>query len=692
MSYWPAVIVATPAHSNVAHALTYHCETALPVGCLVRVPLGRRDTLGIVAACDTQCPEGVDPASVKPISESLTKLPPLGPDWLALVGFAAKYYQRGLGEVALAALPPELKKLDPTQLTRRLTRNSKIRSVAVTDNGTPSQDTPEASPEQREALAGIAGADKPVLLFGATGSGKTEVYLQVAAECLAQDPTAQILVLVPEINLTPQLEARFFDRFGANHVVAMHSGLTPAQRLQSWLSAHLGHARVVLGTRMAVFASLPQLQLIVVDEEHDPSYKSQEGARYSARDLAIYRAHAQRGCRVILGSATPSLETWHAAGQGRYLRFDMPSRMGGAALPTLRLVDMQRQPKQTVLAQPLIEAIVERAQNGEQSLLLLNRRGYAPVLSCGACAWKSDCPHCSAFRVFHKSDRSLRCHHCGLAERVPHACPQCGNVDIQTVGRGTEQLEELVAGLLAHATKADGTPLKVGRLDADTAKGKGQLDAHLAAMHGGGWDVLVGTQMVAKGHDFRRITLVAAINPDGGLYASDFRAPERLFALLIQAAGRAGRDAGFGSRAEMWVQTWHPDHPLFAALRHHDYAGFAARELAEREAATLPPYAAQALLRADAKTQAAAQDFLNAAKAQGQALADAAGVALYPAVPLTIARIANVERAQLLVECANRAVLQRFLSQWQQDLHALRATAQGRGIIRWAIDVDPLAI
>jgi primosomal protein N' (replication factor Y) len=265
-------------------------------------------------------------------------------------------------------------------------------------------------------------------------------------------------------------------------------------------------------------------------------------------------------------------------------------------------------------------------------------------------------------------------------------------VDIQTVGRGTEQLEELVAGLLAHATKTDGTPLKVGRLDADTAKGKGQLDAHLAAMHGGAWDVLVGTQMVAKGHDFRRITLVAAINPDGGLYASDFRAPERLFALLMQAAGRAGRDAGFGSRAEMWVQTWHPDHPLFAALRHHDYAGFAARELAEREAATLPPYAAQALLRADAKTQAAAQDFLNAAKAQGQALADAVGVDLYPAVPLTIARIANVERAQLLVECANRAVLQRFLSQWQQDLHALRATAQGRGIIRWAIDVDPLAI
>jgi len=265
-------------------------------------------------------------------------------------------------------------------------------------------------------------------------------------------------------------------------------------------------------------------------------------------------------------------------------------------------------------------------------------------------------------------------------------------VDIQTVGRGTEQLEELVADRLSAATRADGQPLRVGRLDADTAKGKGQLDAHLAAMHDGEWDVLVGTQMVAKGHDFRRITLVAAVNPDGGLYASDFRAPERLFALLMQAAGRAGRDASFGSRAEMWVQTWHPDHALFAALRTHDYAGFATQELNEREAATLPPFAAQALLRADARSQVAAQAFLNTARESGQALANAMGVDLYPAVPLTIARIANVERAQLLVECGNRNTLQRFLGQWQQDLHALRATAHGRGIIRWAIDVDPLAI
>ncbi|MEJ6606497.1 MAG: primosomal protein N' [Burkholderiaceae bacterium] len=697
MSFWPTVILATPAHSQVGQALSYRSEQALPVGALVRVPLGKRDTLGVILSCLDTAPTDIDAAAIKPISTHLSQLPPLGHAWLDLVRFAARYYQRGVGEVALAALPPELKKLDPTQLARRLTRNEKgrlAREGAVTAEPLASEaaEPAEATMAQKDALDGIRGADKPILLFGVTGSGKTEVYLQAAAECLAKDDTTQVLVLVPEINLTPQLEARFFERFQAHTVVAIHSGLTPAQRLQSWLSAHMGHARIVLGTRMAIFASLPSLGLIVVDEEHDPSYKSQEGARYSARDLAIYRAHATPHCRVILGSATPSLETWHAAMQGRYARFDMPDRIGDAAMPTLRLVDMQRQPKQTVLAQPLLDAIIARAHLGEQSLLLLNRRGYAPVLSCGACAWKSDCPNCSAFRVFHKIDRSLRCHHCGFAERVPPACPNCGNVDIQTVGRGTEQLEELVANVLAAAPHSDGRALRVGRLDADTSKGKGQLDAHLAAMHSGDIDVLVGTQMVAKGHDFRRITLVAAINPDGALFASDFRAPERMFSLLMQAGGRAGRAAAFGSRPELWVQTWHPTHALFAALRAHDYPTFASQELAERQAANLPPFAAQALLRADAKTQAAAQAFLTSARQRGQAAAEQAGIDIYPAVPLTIARIANVERAQMLVECTNRAALQRFIQQWQADLHALRHTPEGKPIIRWAIDVDPLAI
>ena len=529
MAHWPAVIVATPAHSQLGYALSYACEQALTPGTLVRVPLGKRDLLGIVAHCDTELPAGVSPATIKPISEVLSGLPPLNAHWLQLVRFAASYYQRSAGEVALAALPPELRKLDPTQLARRLKRNAKSNTPApdsapATDAEASEALTPTtaltASPEQAQALERIASATQPTLLFGTTGSGKTEVYLQTAAKLLAEQPDAQVLVLVPEINLTPQLEGRFAQRFAHFGVAALHSGLTPAQRLQNWLSAHLGHARIVLGTRMAVFASLPTLRLIVVDEEHDPSYKSQEGARYSARDLAVYRAHATPGCQVLLGSATPSLETWHAALTGRYQRLDMPSRIGGAALPKLQLVDMGKQPKQTVIAQSLLDAIAQRAQRGEQSLLLLNRRGYAPVLSCGDCGWKSQCPHCSAHRVFHKIDRTLRCHHCGLTERVPRACPDCGNVDIQTVGRGTEQLEELLADKLAKHLRADGHALKVARLDADTTRNKGELTAQLAAMHAGEVDVLVGTQMVAKGHDFRGITLVAAINPDGALICS----------------------------------------------------------------------------------------------------------------------------------------------------------------------------
>jgi len=338
---------------------------------------------------------------------------------------------------------------------------------------------------------------------------------------------------------------------------------------------------------MAVLASLPHLRLIVVDEEHDPSYKSQDGARHSARDLAIYRARllTRHGahCQVVLGSATPSLESWHAATAGRYLRLDMASRVGGGALPALRLLDMAQQPKGAVLAPALLAA-------REQALLLLNRRGYAPVLACHACGWKSQCPSCSAFRVFHKIDRTLRCHHCGLTERVPRACPECGNLDIAPVGKGTEQLEEQVTALLAGQQRPDGQPLRVARMDADSTRTKGSLEAQLKRMHSGEVDVLVGTQMVAKGHDFRRITLVAALNADAALFASDYRAPERMFSLLMQAGGRAGRDAALSSGAELWVQTWHPTHPLFTALKKHDFPAFAAQQLEEREAAQLPPF------------------------------------------------------------------------------------------------------
>jgi primosomal protein N' (replication factor Y) (superfamily II helicase) len=715
MTCWPSVIVATPAHSGVGTALTYRSETALVPGTLVRVPLGSREVLGVVWDCPSTPPAGLSEAQTKDVAGTLEGLAPLNARWRQLVAFAAHYYQRSPGEVALAALPPQLRELDAAQLARRLKKRARRSAAATTmaDQASSKPAPPALSDEQAQALTALGTASAPVLLFGATGSGKTEVYLRATQTVLdahtaeGEAPT-QVLVMVPEINLTPQLEARFRERFepacGAGAVVSLHSGMTPAQRLASWLAAHTGVARIVLGTRMAVFASLPGLRLIVVDEEHDPSYKSQEGARYSARDLAVYRAKietealvasgAQAGtrCQVILGSATPSLESWHAADQGRYQRLAMPARIGGGTLPRLRLVDMNHQPKGALIAPPLLAAMTERIERGEQSLVLLNRRGYAPVLACHDCGWKSGCPHCSAFRVFHKLDRTLRCHHCGFTERVPRACPDCGNLDIAPVGRGTEQVEEQLAALLADARRPDGGLARVARMDADSTRLKGSLEVQLAALHSGEVDVLVGTQMIAKGHDFRRITLVAGIQVDSGLFASDYRAPERLFALLMQAAGRAGRDATQSAGSEMWVQTWTPQHPLFAALKTHDYPAFAAEQLAERESAGMPPFGAQALLRADARTQAAAQAFLNLAAEQSAGLPLRDAVTVYPAVPLTIQRVANVERAQMLVESGSRGALQRFLSSWQPVLHASRSAPAAKGLVRWAIDVDPLVI
>jgi len=696
------VVVQTPAHSGAAPILSYAHATPLPAGTLVRVPLGTREVLGIV----WDEPEGTEPPHVplRPIGSVLEGLAPLGAPWRRLAAFAARYYQRSLGEVALSALPPSLRDLTAEQLTRRLRRaasGTPHASACTPADGTGEIKTIVLSADQQRAAAEIDANPGPFLLFGSTGSGKTEVYLHAVQALLAHRPGAQALVLVPEINLTPQLEARFRERFdplgSGGTIVSLHSGMTPAQRLKSWLAAHTGQARIVLGTRMAILASLPQLALIVVDEEHDASYKQQEGARYSARDLAIWRAR-DAGARAILGSATPSLESWHASepAVGRYQRLHMPARIGAAALPRLRLVDMAQQPRKAVFAPPLLAAITERVERGEQCLVLLNRRGFAPALHCGACGWKSDCPHCSATQVFHKTDRTLRCHHCGAADHVPRACPQCGNPDILPIGRGTEQLEEQLAQLLRNVITPERRAARVARIDADTTRAKGALRAQLAQVHAGEVDVLVGTQMVAKGHDFRRVTLVAAVQPDSALFSSDFRAPERLFALLMQAAGRAGRDAHYmqaqRSVPELWVQTWHPEHSLFAALRQHDYPGFAARQLAEREAAGMPPFSHQALLRADARTQQAAQDFLRAVSraAQAAALPGLARTFLYPPVPLAVQRIANVERAQMLLESPSRSALQHLLAAWQPLLHAERA--RHPGLVRWLVDVDPQAI
>lgn len=684
------VAVETPQHSALGVPLDYLAPRPLGRGTLVRVPLGPRELVGVVWGPSESSLTEV--AGLKEVREVLDAVPPLSAPWCDVVEFAAGYYQRSVGEVAVSVLPPELRKLDNVAWKRRTQRWQKQMEAA----GLPAVGArpPEPTPEQAAVLAQWAALGcetaPTALLHGSTGSGKTEVYLRAAEEALNRGQ--QALVLVPEINLTPQLEARLAQRFADRCLVSLHSGLTPAQRLKNWFYAHMGWADVVLGTRLAVWASMPRLGLIVVDEEHDPSYKQQEGARYSARDLAVYRGKRE-GVAVILGSATPSLETWQRAQQGRYALLSMPARVGGASWPDVRVVDMTLQPKgsgSSALSPPLLAALQQRIDAGEQSLVFLNRRGYAPVLHCGECAWKSACPHCSAWRVFHKLDRTLRCHHCGFTERVPKVCPECGNPDIAPIGRGTEKLEEQLSQLLRSA---EGGPARVVRIDADSTRAKGALESQLNAVHAGEVDVLVGTQMITKGHDFRRITLVAAVNPDGSLFSSDFRAPERLFSLLMQAAGRAGRDALQAGRSEMWIQTANARHPLFAALRKHDFEAFARAQLEERESACLPPFSHLALVRAEARNAEAAHYFLQTASASGALLPQAARVTLYPPVPPAVARVADVDRMHMLIESPSRPALQQFLGAWLPQLHLLRRQLKAeQRILRWAVDIDPLMI
>jgi primosomal protein N' (replication factor Y) len=693
-----SVFVDAPAHSGLTQALDYTSAHALKPGMLVRVPLGNRLVWGVV--WEAQDHADIPADQLKPVQEVFEALPALNDHWRQLVRFAASYYQRSLGEMALQALPPQLRTLTQEQLNRRL---SKIKPVAATD-AIPSNLVPVSTPEQMMVLQSLQQTEaqhRTALLFGSTGSGKTEVYLRRVMDVLEQDPKAQALIMVPEINLTPQLEdrirSRFESRLGVGSVVSMHSAMTPAQRLGAWLAAHLGHARIALGTRLSVFASLPHLKLIVVDEEHDPSYKQQEGARYSARDLAVYRGHCEN-IQVILGSATPSLESWHqsrpaqgADPGGRYLRLSMPSRVGQATMPDIQCIDMRMMPKGTLFAPKLLHAMRERVDLGEQVMVLLNRRGWAPVLMCSDCDWKSQCPHCSAYRVFHREDRTLRCHHCALTHKVPRMCPSCGNLDLGWQGRGTEQLQDHLENWFAQQPHPSGRPYAVMRMDADSTRLKGSLEDQLSAVHAGQIDVLVGTQMIAKGHDFKRMGMVVVADPDGALFSGDFRAPERLFDLLLQAAGRAGRAVNpeTASAAQVWIQTRQPDHPLFASLTRHDYPGFAAAQLKEREAAGMPPYTHQALLRAEAPHLSDALAYLEEVRAQGLSLVNDL-VTLYPPVPMAMQRLAQLERAQMLIESEHRSALQAFLSAWTEILHECRM--RHKRIKRWAVDIDPQSI
>lgn len=646
------------------------------VGQLVLVPFGRREVMGLIVAIADQT--DVASGKLKDVVALRSQLAPLSATWLALCGFAADYYQRPLGEVAIPGLPRNLRASKSISLDRAVKKLAKV--LAVHD-AVPA-DMPVLSAAQQHAADAIADARgfAPTLLYGVTGSGKTEVYLQAAAKILAaagaQENPAQILILVPEINLTPQLEGNVRARFPGVAVATLHSGLAEGERLTHWLAAHGGQARIVLGTRLAILSSLPHLKLIIVDEEHDPSYKQQEGLRYSARDLAVWRAH-QLGIPIVLGSATPSLETWHHAQSGRYRRLELRERaVKNAVLPKVKLINMERDKPTEGVTSTLISALKLRLERGEQSLLFLNRRGYAPVISCDACGWISNCSRCTAFMVLHKLDRRLRCHHCGLEQRIPKSCPTCGNVDIQPLGRGTQRVEEGLQSLFPQA--------RIMRIDADSTRRKGSAQAAFDTVHRGEVDILVGTQMVAKGHDFQNLTLVGILNPDTALFSQDYRAGERLFAQLMQVAGRAGRAAQKegGSASEVLIQTRYPQHPLYAAVMAHDYDRFANSLLDERRQACLPPFIYQALLRAEAPELETALEFLR----QATECVDHPGITINDPIPMSMTRVANVDRAQLLVESTSRPALQAFLKVWIATLRQIKTRA------KWMLEVDPLDI
>ncbi|WP_312513769.1 primosomal protein N' [Massilia sp.] len=661
------VVLDTPLNSSFDYR--WPCEPGQePVpGQLALVSFARREIMALIVAVkhDTEVP----PEKLKDALAVRSQLAPLPERWIALARFAAEYYQRPLGEVALPGLPKNLRVPKTVALDRALKKLAKLDAPQDAS----AVDMPTLNPAQQEAADAIGGADgfTPLLLWGVTGSGKTEVYLQACAQVLQRDPQAQILILVPEINLTPQLEGNIRARFPGMMLATLHSSLSEGERMLHWLAAHNGQARIVLGTRLAILSSLPNLKLIVIDEEHDPSYKQQEGLRYSARDLAVWRAH-QLGIPIVLGSATPSLESWHHARSGRYRRLDLRERaVRDAVLPKVRLVDMERDRPRDGLTSTVLAALRERLERREQSLLFLNRRGYAPVICCDACGWISNCTRCTAFMVLHKPENRLRCHHCSLELRIPRSCPTCGNVDLQPLGRGTQRVEE---GLQAMFPEA-----RILRIDADSTRLKGSAQAAFDSVHRGEVDILIGTQMVAKGHDFKKLTLVGILNPDTALFSQDYRASERLFAQLMQVAGRAGRA---GAPSEVLVQTRYAQHPLYGAVMRHDYERFAGSLLDERREAGLPPFMYQALLRAEARELPIAIEFLEAARD----CMPVEGIMMNDPIPMTMTRVHNVDRAQLLVESSSRPALQAFLRIWVEELRAMKSR------VKWSLEVDPLDI
>ena len=708
------------------------------------VPFGRARRVGILVALAESSDHPRD--RLRAVCSVLDPGPLIPRDILDLVGWVADYYHHPIGDALFAALPARLRRpspplddladgaratpvgraTDPASLgrarsqrrllallqgapagvtldalrdgqgdcqgpLRELVRKGLVERCRLPD---PARDGaapagaavplagrapgPELNPDQARAVRAVVdalGGFRSFLLEGVTGSGKTEVYIRLIEAVIARG--GQALVLVPEIALTPQLQERLQRRLPGPHAL-LHSALDDASRERAWHRAARGEATLALGTRSACLVPLPRLALILVDEEHDASLKQQEGLRYSARDLAVRRAQ-MAGCPVVLGSATPSLETLHNANLGRYQWLGMPERAGGAREPALALIDIRGQPLSAGLGPLLREHVAAHVASGEQVLLFLNRRGFAPLQTCHACGWVGACPDCDARLTLHLRLRRLWCHHCGWYRPAPSRCPECGSEDLRTLGLGTERLEDELRGLFPDVPLA--------RVDRDSTRRKGELDRILGAVRRGEVRILLGTQMLAKGHDFPGVTLVGILDLDQSLYAADFRAPERTAQLIVQVAGRAGRAERPG---RVVLQTRHPEHPLLQSLLHRGYPGFAELALAEREAAGLPPFAFLALLRADSVDPESPSAFLRRARDAALAAgAQAAGVRLLGPVPAPMERRAGRYRAQLLLECPRRADLQRFLAPWVARLREPAVAGTRSGGLRWSLDVDP---
>ncbi|NOL48723.1 primosomal protein N' [Pelistega europaea] len=706
---WVRVALDVPLEAEFDYRVPEGMSVAR--GQRVIVPFGtQKHIIGVVTHLLSQTDIPAD--KQKDIIQVLDDLPAFSENWLALCEFSARYYLRPVGEVILPVLPPPLRKVSaymgksatsPVERLDKKIHQQQLKAERI------KQKEEQKAKKEKSSIADILSAEmthatniqlnveqqvavdtisqtqgyKTFLLHGITGSGKTEVYLHVMQQKLSEGK--QVIFLVPEINLTPQFEQilrqRFEPLYGEQAIAIMHSGLSDGERLQAWVNMQRGVTKVILGTRMSIFAPLDNLGLIVVDEEHDASYKQQDGLRYSARDLAVWRAH-QLGIPVVLGSATPSLESWQQVFTHRYTKIALTQRASSSSLPQIRLINTKKMRLNQGLSPDLISAIDERLQRGEQAMVYLNRRGFAPVLRCTACSWTSVCLRCSAHMVIHQSAGqvpTLQCHHCGYTARIPLKCPECGNQDLSALGYGTQRVEEVLAQTFPQA--------RIQRIDADSTRLKGSAAKLFEQVHTGDVDIIVGTQMLAKGHDFKRLSLVGVLNADMMLFSGDFRAPERLFAQLMQVSGRAGRHL---RDAEVLIQTEYPEHHLYQSLIRHDYEQFVADALGERKAAGLPPFGHHVLIVAQARALDEALEFLrviiDVAKAQFANYLE--GVQLYDPVPLRIVRVANIERAQLLVEGSSRSALHRFMSLWLAEIYQHYRSHK----VRYFVEVDPLEI